>query len=152
MLPSVPLRALLVTTQAHACALPLEDVIETMRPLPIRPLAGTPRFVLGVAMVRGQALPVLDLGALLGAPPASDARRFVTVRVGTRQAALAVASVDGIAGFTPHDFQALPPLLGGADGVEALRVTDGQLFLTLQAARLLPEDLASLIPPDEEVS
>ena len=27
MLPSVPLRALLVTTQAHACALPLEDAV-----------------------------------------------------------------------------------------------------------------------------
>lgn len=142
---------LLVKTQAHACALPLGDVIETMRPLSTRPLAGKPTVVLGVAMVRGNGLPVLDLGALLGEPLATDHSRFVTVRAGTRQAVLAVASVEGIAGFDPSDFQALPPLLDGADGVEAMGVIDDHLILTLKAAKLVPEGLWPLDPPDEEV-
>ncbi len=157
MPPSAPLRALIVKTQAHTCALPLEEIIETMRPLPVRPLAGTPPFVRGVALVRGTGLPVLDLGALLG-EPASEApafhglTRFVTIRAGGRCAALAVASVTGIVAFAETDFEALPPLLAGADGVATMGVSDDQLILALQAARLIPADLWPLLIPDEEGS
>jgi purine-binding chemotaxis protein CheW len=46
-------------------ALALKDVRETMRPLPIEPLAGTPPFVLGLAIVRGFPTPVIDAARLL---------------------------------------------------------------------------------------
>jgi len=48
------------------CALPLEAVIETMRPLPIDALGAMPPFVLGVSVIRGAPVVVVDAGLLVG--------------------------------------------------------------------------------------
>ena len=48
------------------CALSLGHVVETMRPLPIEPLAAAPHFVLGLATIRGSQVPVVDAGRLIG--------------------------------------------------------------------------------------
>ena len=47
------------------CALRLDEVIETMRPLDVQPLAGTPAFVLGISVLRGVPTPVIDVARLL---------------------------------------------------------------------------------------
>jgi chemotaxis signal transduction protein len=54
-----------VMVGARACAFPLHHVAETMRPLPIESVAGTPSFVRGVSVIRGVPTPVVDLKALL---------------------------------------------------------------------------------------
>src|ERR1700761_6326777 len=64
---------------ALLCALHLDEVIETMRPLAVRPLAGTPAFVRGVTIMRGVPTPVIDVARLLGGEQA-DVARFVAVR------------------------------------------------------------------------
>ena len=56
---------LVVLVGARACAFPLRHVAETLRPLPIKPVAGTPGFVRGVSVIRGTPTPVVDLKALL---------------------------------------------------------------------------------------
>ena len=56
---------LVVMVGARACAFPLHHVAETMRPLPIKRVAGTPSFVCGVSVIRGTPTPVVDLKALL---------------------------------------------------------------------------------------
>jgi len=48
------------------CALPLEEVEETMRPLPVAPVVAAPVFVRGVCLVRGTPAPVMSLAVLLG--------------------------------------------------------------------------------------
>src|SRR5688500_14337406 len=71
-------------------AVAARDVIEVMRPLPCEPLAGVPPFVLGVSVVRGSAIPVVDAARLVGGPPAV-ATRWITLRLApARAAALAV--------------------------------------------------------------
>jgi chemotaxis signal transduction protein len=54
-----------VTVGARQCAFPLHLVAETLRPLPIEPVAGTPSFVRGMSVIRGKPTPVVDLKALL---------------------------------------------------------------------------------------
>ncbi len=54
-----------VMVGARACAFRLHHVAETMRPLPFKPVAGTPGFVRGVSVIRGTPTPVVDLKALL---------------------------------------------------------------------------------------
>jgi hypothetical protein len=44
-----------VRVGARVCALPLHHVVETMRPLPIDPVVGTPAFISGVSVIRGIA-------------------------------------------------------------------------------------------------
>lgn len=135
------MRALVLKAGSSVCALPLSDVVETMRPLPATALAEVPAFVLGAAMIRGTPTPVVDLAALLGGA-AANPRRYVTVRCGQRQTALAVDAVVGI-----HTLDAthgeLPPLLGGSELIDHLAVLDRELLLVLRAGRLLPQALAA---------
>jgi chemotaxis signal transduction protein len=51
---------LVVMVGARACAFPLHHVAETMRPLPIKHVAGTPGFVCGVSVIHGTPTPVVD--------------------------------------------------------------------------------------------
>lgn len=124
-------------------AIPIAHVVETMRPLPIEPHPNPPSFVIGVSVVRGEPLPVLDAARLLGG---ADARptRFVTLRVADRQVVLAVEAIVGVRDIPPGSLRTLPPLLAGAaDGVVAsLGTLDAQLLLVLRAVHLVPEEAA----------
>jgi purine-binding chemotaxis protein CheW len=135
-------RSLVVRVQTRLCAVPLEHVVETMRPLPVESIAGMPAFVRGVSVIRGVPTPVVDLGALLGAP-ANAFERIVTLRLGDRQVALAVNAVLGIRDLGLSAIQELPPLLGGAstDLIEAIDTLDEQFLVVLRAGWELPDEV-----------
>lgn len=132
---------LLCRARTRLCAFPLAHVEETMRPLPLLALAGSPPFVLGMSRIRGTAVPVLDLGALLGGEKPAATSRLLTVKAGERRVALAVEEVHGLRDVPPGTMRELPPLLEGAsDGAAAaVGALDGELLLVLRAARLVPE-------------
>lgn len=137
---------LVCRVQTRLCALPIEHVVETLRPLPIEPLAGMPPFVLGLAVVRGAPLPVVDAARVLGAQRGQP-ERFVIVVADQRRVALAVDGVLGVRAVAPASLQALPPLLHEADTdvIAAVGLLDAQLLLVLRGARLMPEQTGS--PP-----
>jgi purine-binding chemotaxis protein CheW len=135
----------LVRAGARVCALAVADVVETMRPLPVAPLAGAPTFVAGAAIARGEATPVVNLDALLSGAPASETpppARFVLVRAGGRHALLAVDAVLGVTALAGG--ADAPPLLAAAasGAVEALGARDGELLVVLRSARLVPDAAA----------
>lgn len=135
---------LLVRARTRLCALPIERLVETMRPLPTTPFAGAPSFVLGVARIRGTAVPVVDLGALLGSQEASQATRYLALRLdGARRVALAVEAVVGLRSLTPEQLAELPPLLANADrdSVAAIGTLDAELLLSLETTRIIPDGL-----------
>jgi purine-binding chemotaxis protein CheW len=131
---------LICRVAARLCALPVELVVETMRPLGVEPVAGAPPFVQGIARIRGALLPVVDAARLLGMPEA-HAGRFVTVRVGLRCVALAVSSVLGLRSVAADALQAWPPLLRDAEAgaVETIGLLDEDLLSVLAGAKVLPE-------------
>src|ERR1700730_16243911 len=140
--------SLICRVQTRLCALPLEHVVETLRPLPVEPVAGGPPFVLGLAVIRGAPLPVVDSARLLGADDAR-AGRFVTVNAGNRRVALAVDCVLGVRAVAPESLHALPPLLHQADTdvIAAIGLLDAELLLVLRSARLLPDQ--AVLPATE---
>jgi purine-binding chemotaxis protein CheW len=133
--------ALVCRVQERLCALPLEHVIETMRPLSVTAVAGAPYFVRGLAVIRGAPVPVLDVASLLGETDASPGR-FVTLTMGTRHVALAVGSVLGVRAIPLGSFRELPPLLheAGSEVVASIGLLDAELLLVLQSSRLLAQD------------
>jgi purine-binding chemotaxis protein CheW len=133
---------LLCRAGALLCAIPIEHVIETMRVLPIEPVAGAPRHVLGLSLIRGAPVPVVDTGLLVGEQP-TRAERIVTVKAGNRTIALAADAVLGIAAIAPGEIGQLPPLLrdAAADTIEAIGTRDAELLFFLRAARLVPEEM-----------
>jgi purine-binding chemotaxis protein CheW len=125
-------------------AIPLEHVRETLRPLPVRQLAGMPTFVLGVSVVRGIPTPVVDLNCLLTSntgTPASPPRRFVYIRVGQRSLALAVDDVLGVRALTDAVLGDLPPLVSEIDAacLSSMGTLDAELVLLIEASRVMPE-------------
>jgi purine-binding chemotaxis protein CheW len=135
---------LLVRSGAQVCALPLRHVLETMRPLPVTPIASVPPFVQGAAVVRGEPAPVVLLDVLLQGAP-EPAGRFVSIRSAGRRALLAVAEVIGV-GKLPAT-GGVPMLRGAAGGsVSALGALDRDLLAVLDAALLVPEEVWRAMP------
>jgi len=134
--------SLLCRVRSRWCALPLAQVVETMRLLPIEPLPGAPPFVLGLAVIRGAPVPVLDTARLLGAEDGT-VTRLVTMRTGDHEVAFAVDGVVGVRAIPGDELHALPPLLREvcAEAVTAIGTLDRDLLLVLSDARLVPDDL-----------
>jgi len=141
---------LLVQARTRVCALPLGHVLETMRPLPIQPVPVAPAFILGLSVIRGEPVPLVDLGRLLGFPEPPQTRRFVAVRVGERRAALAVEAVLKIVSEAALDRRELPPLLRGAGDqtVAAVSALDREFLTILEAAHLVPDEVWSRLPAE----
>ena len=133
--------SLLCRVGSRLCALPLQHVLETLRPLPVEPLSGAPEQVLGIALIRGVAQPVVDVARLLGEPDA-QVTRYITILVGERRVALAVGAVLGTRPLMKDAWQQLPPLLrhAGQEAVAALGELDAELLLVLDSARLVPAE------------
>lgn len=140
---SAPAAFLICRSGAVLCALGLEHVAETMRPLPVEPVPDMPAFLLGVAIIRGAVVPVVDVARLLGAPGDIAVTRFVTVRLGARQVAFAVAGVLGVRTLNAESIARIPLLLHEVDhsSVAAIGSLDAELLLVLQGARIIPESL-----------
>jgi purine-binding chemotaxis protein CheW len=147
-------RFLLCRVGSRIAALDVRDVWETMRPLPIEPLTGAPAFILGLAIVRGFPIPVVDPDRLLGSSVSSStplvspsAARFVSLRLGVRSAALAVDAVLEIRALPAGMLANIPPLLGeaGADLVSLVGALDATLLLVFEAARLVPDSVWNAI-------
>lgn len=132
--------ALIARVGTITCAIPIEHVVETMRPLPIAPLGEVPAFVRGLAIVRGSPTLVIDAALLLGVP-AGGATRFVIVRAaGERGIALSVDAVVDVRVFAAGDLAALPPLVH-ADAIVQIGAADAGLVVVLEAARAVPGDV-----------
>ncbi|HEX7896836.1 MAG TPA: chemotaxis protein CheW [Planctomycetota bacterium] len=138
---------LLVRARARVCALPLSSVVETFRPLDLRPVSDLPipAFVLGVAVIRGEPVPVVDLGALLGLAEPASPKRWLTLRLGGRFVALAVEDVLRVVPAERLDRKPLPPLLSGAKAVDALGTLDGEFLSVLETGRLVPDETWSAL-------
>lgn len=130
---------LLCQAGAHRFALPMANVIETMRMLPVEAVSGPPRLVCGLSIIRGAAVPVIDTARLFD-DEAARYERLVTVRTGERTVAFAASAVFGVRLIENSEREELPPLLRDAEVIAALARSDEKLVFFLRAARALPDD------------
>lgn len=143
--PSAGPASLVFRAGSLLCALRLDDVIETMRPMPTRPLAGTPAFVRGICVMRGVPTPVVDVARMLGGEQ-SEPTRFVAVRTERGPVAFATGEVLGIrkiaAGEATTGHAALLSSTAASSPLVAGIATIGAepLFL-LQSMRVVPDEV-----------
>jgi purine-binding chemotaxis protein CheW len=106
---------LLVGVGAERYALAVRDVIEVATLEDLTTVPGAPRAVMGVHNLRGQVVPVVDLGAVLGLPGTNGRRAIVIVDDAGDPAGLAV---DSLLDVCPVEAEAKQPedgrLLGSA--------------------------------------
>ena len=125
------------------CALPLGSVAETMRPLPLESIPDMPSFLLGVSIIRGAPVPVVNLSQLIGDATDERISRFVALKTGERRLALAVEQVVGVRELDHDSINEIPPLLRetGADLISAMTTLDAELLLVLRSARMIPDSV-----------
>jgi purine-binding chemotaxis protein CheW len=133
---------LVVAAGSRRCALPLDGVDEVLRPLATQALPGSFAALRGLSVIRGAALPVIDLAALLDGDLGRP-ERFVVVDCGQRRAALAVESVPGLRLVRREAAPGLSSLFEEARGglVAGVSVTDQDLLWILNLPRLIPDGL-----------
>ncbi len=100
-------------------AVPLERVREAARPRRITPLPGAPASWAGVALVRGEALGVVDVAAAVGLPPSTARTAPLVVVLFGCDHALLVDAVDGVEQFPADRVAPPPPGRGAVSGVVA---------------------------------
>jgi len=146
---SAPL-SLVLRSDCQICVLPLRHVVEILRPLEIHPVVDAPQAVEGLSVIRGEAVPVVDLAMLLGRSRGSRGR-WIVVRAGERRVALSVDTVLGIREFSPSAWTALPPLVhdAGSAIMDALAVLDEQLLFVLKTGCLVPDAVWESLPRAE---
>ncbi len=144
---SLPALFLICRSRLRLCALPLQFVRETMRALALEAVPHMPPFLLGVSVIRGQVVPVVDLACLTTGASPMPAERYVTLVLGERQVALAVDDVIGVHSLPPSALGDVPPLLESAEAgmLSALTMLDAELLLVLQATHLIPDQLWPLL-------
>jgi purine-binding chemotaxis protein CheW len=131
----------------------VREILEVGR---LTPLPLTPPFVRGVMNLRGAVVPVIDLMARFGAPPAEVGRRSAIVIVETchhdQEGALVVgALVDGVSEVLDvplHDIEPVPPLGTRIprEFLQGMAKAKGTLLSVLDMDRVLDrETLAALI-------
>ena len=137
------MQVLVVHARERKCAIRLSHLAETMRPLPISTIVGAPPHVLGVAMIRGVATPVIDLGLALGESSPAAFTRFVTLKNGAHRIALAVDAVVGAHLLSAATLRALPAELRSLAGekIESVGAIGDQLLFLVEPSRLVPEQL-----------
>jgi purine-binding chemotaxis protein CheW len=141
-----------VMVGARACAFPLQHVAETMRPLPIKSVAGTPSFVRGVSVIRGTPTPVVDLKALLeNSENSTSYGRFVSLKLEDRRVVIGVDSVVGLKHLDSAQLGELPPLLRDVNVglIESFGTRDSELLLVLRAARIVPDEVWTTLAETE---
>ncbi|MBE7447519.1 MAG: purine-binding chemotaxis protein CheW [Kofleriaceae bacterium] len=89
---SPPLRLVCFELRQQELALAIADVRETLPLLPITHVFLTPPWLAGIFSLRGEIVPAIDLGVLLGLPRTAvgDDARIVVVERGARVAGILV--------------------------------------------------------------
>jgi len=146
--PGVPLRLVCFELRAQELALPIADVRETLPVPPITRVFLTPACLAGVFSLRGDIVPVIDLGILLGLPATA---------VGNDSKIVVVDHAAGVAGIVVDRLRDLrtvePPLepppanlVGEVAGLllgvvatptGSVRVLDARAVLTVEPLRAL---------------
>ncbi|WP_322795759.1 chemotaxis protein CheW [Tepidiforma sp.] len=108
-LPNRPVQCVIFAVGETHHAIDIDHVREILVPPPLTPMPGAPPHVLGLAQVRGHAIPVIDLAAALGLPAGedSDRKRLVVVAAGEGATALLVDAVEEVATCAPAEFEAV---------------------------------------------
>lgn len=123
--------ALAITIGSERYALPMEMLTAVHEDCSVVIVPGAPSFVAGIASIRGQILPVLDLAALLGVPGEPEKRALLVASNLERSVALCAAAIGDAINILSGTLQPVPTTLNGVylQGV----LPDGMALLNVDA-------------------
>jgi chemotaxis signal transduction protein len=109
-------------TGGECYALSVDDVLEVAEIIDVTPVPGAQPAILGVANLRGQIIPVVDLAGLLGLEARCPPGRIVVAERGDRRVGLAVETVTDVGVVEEPTEVVASSLLRGASFVDGALV------------------------------
>lgn len=127
-------------------AVPVAQVEYVERLGPLTRVPGAPAFLRGVASLRGQVVPVVDLAERLGLGrrPLAPNMRVLVVQLDGQVVGMAVDDVERVAYLAEGDVQPPPPVVArvSAEFLRGVAYLQGQVVLVLDLQRVLTPDEA----------
>lgn len=143
-----PIRLLTCRIENQLLALPLDQVREVIRNIPVSSVASWTGLLHGIINVRGMVVPVLDLRILLGQEKAQNTRRtrIVLVDMLGRITGLVVDQVDDIVPLSQEQIVPSSALAGEKKSAILVGVAkvDNRLYLMLDIKQLIHEEERNL--------
>lgn len=133
-------------------ALPILDVREIIRLLPITPVPNSPSFVEGVINLRGQILPVVDLRKRFGLPPEATTtkNRILVVEAGPGLTLGLIVDAARQVERIPAEAMLPPPALLensiGASYIRGISSTEHGMLVHLDLQRIFAADELTALP------
>ena len=138
-------------------ALPLRDLVELLPLLPLRELPRAPAFISGIINYRGQTVPVLDLCQLALDRPCVRlvSTRLIVLRWQSAERvpkllALMVERATSEFDLDPSTLEPLPVRIEQTPYLKDLAASEGRLIQLVDVSRMLSEEVADQLYPDEE--
>ena len=117
-------------------ALPIRRVQEIVRYAEPRAVAAADAWIRGVISLRGDVLPVVDLGMRLSLPgETAPEQKIIVVDTEEGRAGIVVDEVEEVITVSPEQLDALP--IVGTDAIDAVAKLGERLVLLLSPDRLL---------------
>lgn len=110
MSPASSLRHVIVLLGEERYAIPMEKAQEFIAGRPLTRIPNAPAFIRGLINLRGQVLPMIDLGMKLGLPPRKDSKFdiILIVEVDGRRLGLKVSGVTELLDIEEESIQETP--------------------------------------------
>ena len=122
-------------------ALPLDHVSRAVRMVAVTPIPDAPNSMLGMIVMAGQMLPVIDLRRLFGQagniPDLQDV--LLIVQIQDQTVAVIVDEVLNILEFSSKQIQSPPAAVSQSGFLSAAVQHEDTMILVLDASRLLPK-------------
>ncbi|MBM4460631.1 MAG: purine-binding chemotaxis protein CheW [Chloroflexi bacterium] len=128
--------------QSRCYALAVHDVVEVLRIAALTPLPEAPVWLAGLLNLRGQVIPVLDVGRRLGLPPqlVNLSTPIIIAHAAGRQVGLLADAVLEVLALSPEAISSPDALAGSSHAVSAIARPIGDqrsLVLLLDLHRLI---------------
>jgi len=116
--------------------------VEVMRPVMANPLHDVPEFISGVATVREEVVPLIDMRKRFSLSIGGNRERLVLVRTSLEKVGLIVDDVQGISRFRDEDISRPPVVFRGlkSEFLTGLIKLNGKVLMLLDIENILDSE------------
>ena len=109
----------------------------------VTPVANAPANIIGIANIRGEVVPILDLAARFGTVCDATRPQYLLIRIGGEPMCFMVDSVDGMKVYPPEGLMKVPSIVIGSKTKyisNAIKTDTNELGLVILPEKLVSSD------------
>lgn len=109
----------------------------------VTPVANAPANIIGIANIRGEVVPILDLAARFGMQCNAERPQYLLIRINEETMCFRVDSVDGMKEYSQDELMSVPKIVIGAKTKyisNAIKTDTNELGLVIMPEKVISND------------